>query len=263
MGDRGAGRRPPRRTGTCAGSPPARPTPAGRRTTPRCPGGPAAMSGFWCSSMTSMFSQCTMATPPGTSFTPLEHREDLVVAHALDPARRDLATLVGHERLEGAHAELRGHPRDLVDLRLADDDGVKEHVDHALLRHRAPHLSQRVQIGAPRDHEGHQRGHAAGDGVPALRRAVRGERLGGVAEVEVRVEQPGEDEAAARVDGATGADGLSGAEHGRDRPVADGEPAVDDAVGLDDAAVPDEQVGVHRLSACPGARRRRRPAGGT
>ncbi len=30
---------------------------------------PAAMSAFWCSSMTSMFSQCTMATPPGTSFT--------------------------------------------------------------------------------------------------------------------------------------------------------------------------------------------------
>ena len=30
---------------------------------------PAAMNGFWCSSMISMFSQCTMATPPGTSFT--------------------------------------------------------------------------------------------------------------------------------------------------------------------------------------------------
>ena len=30
---------------------------------------PAAMNGFWCSSMSSMFSQCTMATPPGMSRT--------------------------------------------------------------------------------------------------------------------------------------------------------------------------------------------------
>ena len=66
-----------------------------------------------------------------------------------------------------------GHARDLVDLRLADDDRVEDHVDEALRADGRCISRQHVDVRVARDDEGHERGHAAGDGVAALGRAVR------------------------------------------------------------------------------------------
>ena len=101
-----------------------------------------------------------------------EDRADLVVAHALDAARRDLAPLVGHERLERPHAELVGEARDLLDLRLAGDDRVEHHVHEAPGGDGLLHLRQHLDIRASGDDEGQERGHAAGDRVAALAGAV-------------------------------------------------------------------------------------------
>src|SRR6185503_3694100 len=63
----------------------------------------------------------------------------------------------------------------------------------------------------------------------------------------VGVEEPGDHEPAARVDGPTGGHRLARTEHRRDRAALDRQPAVHHHVGLDDAAILDEEIGRHRL----------------
>ena len=172
---------------------------------------------------------------PAQRREPLHHLSDEVVrAHALWPL------LVRHEDLVGRHPHLEGLGQALEDVGLVVEDEVEAEVEHRglarLVREPLGGLGEGLAVVVFR--EGDQ------GGEPGMRRR-QGPRAPVVvhrAQVDVAVDEPGQDELARGVDGALGGGESLVMAQRHDAAASDGHRGVQHLGGGDDAAAADDGV---------------------